>query len=91
MKVLLYTVFKDLTTAGVVTRVLVNQSSLRTLVPNRTLHSVVISLKTPCEWKRLRWLMSGNGHIREVERKRRTSDEVHSLKAEQCSLYRDPH
>jgi hypothetical protein len=46
MKVLLYTVFKDLAAAGVVTRMLMVLRPLRMLVPNRTFQSAAISLKT---------------------------------------------
>jgi hypothetical protein len=52
MKVLLYTVFKELAIADVVTRGLIYRSKLRPLVPRRPLRSMAISLKTPGENKR---------------------------------------
>jgi hypothetical protein len=53
MKVLLYTVFKELAIADFVTRGLIYRCKLRPLVPRRPLRSMAISLKTPNENKRV--------------------------------------
>jgi len=73
MKVLLYTVFKDLTSRRFVTAVLVNQSSLRTPVSRDRCARQVISLKTPGESGRYERMAQGHDSPRiESNAERRT-------------------
>ena len=51
MKVLLYTVFKDLAAADFVARILMCRSTLRLLAPRRPLRSAAIYLKIPAVYE----------------------------------------